>query len=202
MSLQVVPRPASGYRRTRWKNGGGWTTEVAVEPVDAYLSTGFDWRISIAEIEQDGPFSRFPGIERDLFLLGGAGMDLTIDGQVVRVDQPLQRVHFSGDSPVDCRLIDGPTRDFNVMATASHTLAFISGQPVSQPLAVAGPAGSQWLIHALDAPLVIDVDGVRHHADAGDSLQLDCRNEAGGFVIVRSGELILVRFTPRNANAS
>lgn len=198
MPIRLRQRPASSYLRTRWKNDGGWTTEIAVEPEGADLSSGFDWRVSIAEIEKDGAFSQFPGIERDLFLLDGAGMDLRIDDQDLRIDRPLQRVHFDGSSEVDCRLIDGPTRDFNVMVRASRTVAFISGRPSQQPLVVAGPVGSQWLVHPLDGSATITLDGVAHTVEAGDCLQLDCNDEAGEFAIASSGELILIRFTPRN----
>ena len=43
--------PSSSYQRTRWKNDGGWTTEIARSGGD-----DFRWRIRIAEIESDGPF--------------------------------------------------------------------------------------------------------------------------------------------------
>ncbi|MGH8415137.1 MAG: HutD family protein, partial [Gammaproteobacteria bacterium] len=38
----------ANYRRMPWKNGCGWTTEIAVFPADAGL-TGkpFDWRVSL-----------------------------------------------------------------------------------------------------------------------------------------------------------
>jgi environmental stress-induced protein Ves len=45
-----------------WKNGGGETTEIAVFPDGAGLSD-FDWRVSMARVDGDGPFSSFPGIE-------------------------------------------------------------------------------------------------------------------------------------------
>ena len=41
-----------------WRNGGGVTRELLAWP-----SPG-DWalRISVAEVERDGPFSRYPGV--------------------------------------------------------------------------------------------------------------------------------------------
>src|SRR6185369_11614525 len=65
----------SDYRPMPWKNGGGRTIEIAVHPVGATLDA-FQWRVSIADIERDGPFSRFPGIDRTIVLLEGAGMHL------------------------------------------------------------------------------------------------------------------------------
>ncbi len=42
-----------------WKNGGGETAEIAVFPPSADLSE-FGWRISMATVSSDGPFSAFP----------------------------------------------------------------------------------------------------------------------------------------------
>jgi hypothetical protein len=53
---------ANEYRRVRWKNGAGWTREIVRVPD----REDWDWRLSIAEIEQDAPFSVFPGIDREL----------------------------------------------------------------------------------------------------------------------------------------
>ena len=63
------------YRPMPWKNGAGRTTEIAAHPAGAALDA-FAWRVSIADVERDGPFSRFPGIDRTIVLLDGAGMRL------------------------------------------------------------------------------------------------------------------------------
>ena len=57
----------------RWKNGAGLTREIAVEPRGASVGD-VDWRASVAEIAGDAPFSRFPGVDRCIVLLRGAGM--------------------------------------------------------------------------------------------------------------------------------
>jgi uncharacterized protein len=104
----------SEYRRMPWKNGGGTTLEIAIHPPDAAWA-GFDWRMSIAEIESDGPFSTFPGIDRTLVVLAGRGMRLTgIRDEPVDV-RPYDLVTFAGEAQVESRLLDGPTRDLNVM---------------------------------------------------------------------------------------
>ena len=66
---------AGDYRRMRWKNGAGWTSEILKSP-DA---DDWNWRLSIAEIETDAPFSAFPGVERELVLLSGNGLRLRFD---------------------------------------------------------------------------------------------------------------------------
>ena len=68
--------PSYEYRRTRWRNGGGWTREIHAEPADA---GDWGWRLSIAEITADGPFSTFEGVDRELVLLAGEGLRLRFE---------------------------------------------------------------------------------------------------------------------------
>ncbi|WP_027213283.1 HutD/Ves family protein [Burkholderia sp. WSM2232] len=102
-----------------WKNGGGVTREVAAHPADAGLDT-FVWRVSVADVAQAGPFSRFAGIDRTLVLLAGAGMlldEVQSDNAVTThaLTQPLDIVRFAGEARIDARLVEGATRDFNLM---------------------------------------------------------------------------------------
>lgn len=95
----------------RWRNGGGLTRELLAWPAGA----AWQVRVSVAEIEADGPFSVFPGVQRWFTVLQGAGVELSMGGQrhtVQRGDAPLC---FSGDLPTACHLLDGPTRDLNLM---------------------------------------------------------------------------------------
>ena len=93
-----------------WKNGGGVTRELLAWPAAA------DWlvRISVADIEKDGPFSAFPGIKRSITVLSGAGIRLgePLNVELRTSDPP---VTFSGDLTPDCELVNGPTRDLNAM---------------------------------------------------------------------------------------
>lgn len=107
--------PFASLSPVPWKNGGGSTTEIAIEPPDA----GFDdflWRISLATISADGPFSVFPGVDRTLALVEGHGVTLEIDGlekTMLCADDPV--ISFAGESVVQARLNRGATTDFNVM---------------------------------------------------------------------------------------
>ncbi len=123
---------------TPWKNGGGTTQEVVCWPQGAGL-VSFQWRISIAEIASNGPFSAFAGIDRTITLLTGDGVHLrAADGSVDHaLQQPLAPFAFSGDVALDCTLLGGASQDFNVMVrrgawqatvrpvqgVAAHTLA-------------------------------------------------------------------------------
>ncbi|MEO6954519.1 MAG: HutD family protein [Polyangia bacterium] len=100
----LVPAP--------WKNGGGSTTTIAVEPQGASLDD-FDWRISLATIDRDGPFSSFPGIDRSLALVEGGGVELDVAGRRVVLGQDV--LEFPGELAVTAKLHGGSTTDFNVM---------------------------------------------------------------------------------------
>lgn len=106
---------AAGNRVMPWKNGGGTTTEIAVSPEGAGLED-FDWRISTARVETDGPFSLFPGVDRTLAILDAAGMVLAIEGrEPVRLDAKAPPFFFPADLPTEASLTDGAITDLNVM---------------------------------------------------------------------------------------
>ena len=102
------------YVRMPWKNGGGQTTEIALHPPDAGCDT-FDWRVSVADVAADGPFSRFPGVDRTIVIIAGAGMRLDGDGHAAELRTPFEPYAFSGDDGVTFTLVAGPVRDFNLM---------------------------------------------------------------------------------------
>lgn len=107
--------PFAGLAPAPWKNGGGSTTAIAIAPAGASVDK-FDWRISLATIAANGPFSAFPGIDRSLALVDGAGVVLDIgdDGRfVLSEDDPV--LEFAGEARVSATLTLGPTTDFNVM---------------------------------------------------------------------------------------
>lgn len=89
-----------------WKNGGGLTRGLA---------HGERWRISLADIERDGPFSDYPGVQRWFAVVEGGGVELDFGPQRVELrvgDEPLA---FDGTRGPGCRLLEGPTRDLNLL---------------------------------------------------------------------------------------
>ncbi|MET4807957.1 environmental stress-induced protein Ves [Limibacillus sp. MBR-115] len=97
-----------------WKNGGGITREIAAFPEGADLAD-FEWRISMADVASDGPFSRFEGVDRTLCVLEGS-IELTLQGgKAVVLDPNSAPLGFPADEDVVARLPGGPVRDFNVM---------------------------------------------------------------------------------------
>jgi environmental stress-induced protein Ves len=190
MSL-LVP---SDYQRTRWKNDGGWTTEIARSADDS--ATGFRWRVSIAEIESDGPFSSFPGITRDLLLLEGNGMELDIDDEPPRrLARRFERAHFEGEARVACRLLAGPTRDFNVMARRESVRADVFARPLVGPMVIFPEAGIEWFVHVFAGSAMARSGEQLHVLASGSSLLADFRCEAGERIVIEGGgEIVLTRF--------
>lgn len=98
-----------------WRNGLGRTRELAVHPPGAD-GDDFLWRASVAEVSSDAPFSRFPGVDRQIVLLEGKGFKMTLDDDRVHLlSAPLRPFAFPGEAAVAVTLIDGATRDFNLM---------------------------------------------------------------------------------------
>jgi environmental stress-induced protein Ves len=92
----------------RWKNGAGWTREIAIGPAGS-SSDDFGWRLSVAEVEADAPFSAFAGVDRCIVVLQGPGMAL-YDGAGTLVQTLRHWRH--GRSPVSgpCRRACLPAR--------------------------------------------------------------------------------------------
>ena len=93
-----------------WPNGAGITYEVTRSPE----SGDFDWRISLADIDNDGPFSVLANIDRWIVLMQGGHMVLTDGEQTHRIDEHVP-FSFPGEIAYDCTLPEGPARDLNVM---------------------------------------------------------------------------------------
>jgi environmental stress-induced protein Ves len=142
-----------------WRNGGGLTREIASWPPGSTLSR-FDWRISIAHIASSGPFSVFPGVDRVITLLEGAGVVLhAVDGSVNHhLDQPLQPFAFKGEVPMQADLLGQDCHDFNVMTRRSACTASVqvlnrSARLPSEPHGLLLVCRGQWEAngHALAA---------------------------------------------------
>jgi uncharacterized protein len=186
----------SDYRRVRWKNDGGWTTEIAREPADS--DDDFRWRVSIADIESDGPFSTFAGVTRELMLLSGSGIELDIDdAPPQRLTERFQRVRFDGEARVGCRLLAGPTRDFNVMTKRDAVRAEVLARPLVGPMVLFAETNVVWLAHVFSGNAKVRADNDRTTLDIGDTLRLDfATRDASRVVIEGAGEIVLVKLMP------
>jgi uncharacterized protein len=118
----VIPIP--------WKNGGGVTRELLAWP------SAVDWsvRVSVADVERDGPFSAFPNVERHFAVLEGEGVELEGVGAIRRSCEPIK---FDGAQARECRLIAGATRDLNVMIRRDRGRGFLQRLDTSGDTVVA-----------------------------------------------------------------
>jgi environmental stress-induced protein Ves len=107
--------PAGNRRAQPWKDGGGTTTEVCIHPPGSGLGD-FDWRVSIADVDAAGPFSRFTGIDRVLTILEGE-LDLRLEGETVgrALTARSDPFFFAGDVPSHGAPRTPTVRDLNVM---------------------------------------------------------------------------------------
>jgi environmental stress-induced protein Ves len=137
----------------RWRNGGGTTRELLAWPrVDAWRL-----RVSVADVDGDGPFSSFPAVERWFAVLAGNGVELDVAGTAHRLTTRDAPLRFSGELPTTCRLLDGPTRDLNLMLRGMRGGMFVAA------------AGEPWRPRAAQCGLFAAVAG-RCDGDAGCSV--------------------------------
>jgi uncharacterized protein len=161
-----------------WKNGLGTTTEIyRAEGIDGQM----DWRVSIAGVACDGPFSMFPGYDRHIMIIDGGGMIL--DGGPrgpMTVGPAFVPVSFSGDWTINARLTAGPLRDFNLIVrrgfgngdlghvTLTEPVELASGEAVQLVYVLSGdincdhqplPAGSAVLLNVEDSATLVPTGG-------------------------------------------
>ena len=188
---------AADYQRMRWKNGGGWTTELAVYPASAAEAPSvFDWRISIAEIENDGAFSTFAGCDRHIALLDGIGMELSFDSaEAVRVEHRLRFVQFAGEWQTYGKLLSGPVRDFNVIVRRDAFRAEVLHRPLVGPM-VFLPENATWFAYLAGGRAEVKLAGNVQELAMGESLLLTPDAEHERVVLSGGGELLLVKLIP------
>lgn len=136
-----------------WRNGLGTTVELLQQELPT--GTGFAWRLSMAEVVNNGEFSDFSGYDRILLLLEGNGLTLHSDGREQRLNKPLQAAQFRGEGPTYATLLNGPIRDFNVMTQRKYCSARVSSQPTTEPSRTEIDADIV-LIYAVDAELRVE----------------------------------------------
>ena len=176
---------AADHRRMPWKNGGGVTTEIAVFPAGAGLDD-FEWRLSMANVASDGPFSIFAGVDRTLAVLEGEGIALSVaDRPEVTLTRSSEPFAFPADQPTSARLIAGPILDFNVMSRRGRVRHRVERTRVGADV----PHGSMAIVFCSAGSARISSGGEEATLQAHDVAILDA-----SFVIEDAGaaELFLV----------
>ena len=183
--------PANEYRRERWKNGLGWTREILRHPAGA---DAWDWRLSIAEVEKDGPFSAFPGCDRELVLLAGEGMRLHFsDGDCVTLLPPHSRHRFAGERALDAELLAGRTHDFNVIWRRDAVDVSVLHRPLVGPMVFFAESGVTWFVHQLAGQAVFRDQPHPVRLAQGDSAIIGANDAGERTLLDGGGEVLLVR---------
>lgn len=159
--LAVTPEP--------WKNGGGVTRTLSVDAAQQPPR----WRVSVADIDRDGPYSRYPGYDRVSVVLSGGGVELVEDvADAERITlAPGVATAFAGDAAFQSHLLNGPVRVLNLFvlrgAAAASVVCVGGGKAAVEAggltqdgvathtlrIIVAAQAGR--LIHAAEAGVVL-----------------------------------------------
>jgi len=151
---------AVNYRRMTWKNGGGETAEIAVFPEAAGLED-FGWRVSMASVASDGPFSAFAGVDRTLSVLEGDGIALEVEGREgVRLTTGAPPYGFAADAATSARLIGGTIVDLNVMTRRGRFEHRINRHEIDGQARLTSGADQTMLFCAADV-LLVDGEGFR-----------------------------------------
>lgn len=193
---------AADARRVPWRNGRGTTLELALWPPQADFGRGdFAWRLARAAVDEDGPFSAFPGFERVLVVLDGAGLRLEHGGAApgARVG-PLSPYRFAGEWPTTARLAGGRVEDLNLLLRRGAVDGGLSVlRAGSRTVLEAGPGHA--LAHVLAGTLQARAPAGDARATAGETLWL--RDPSGGEALAAEGgcTAVLARLWPAGPGA-
>lgn len=175
--------------RERWKNGGGWTSPVAsVAGADGLP----DWRVSVAEITEAGPFSIFEGLDRQAVMLDGGRLRLraACPAEDVVFDGPGSLAAFPGERALVADAPSLPTRLWNVMHRRGVVQAQVS---VSADQVVALPAAPHVLVCVLGGEMELALPHCRSQGlGAGQGLHLQQLPERTLLAPCRPGSRVLV----------
>jgi len=165
-TADVAPQP--------WRNGGGETRTLLVRP------RGDRWqvRVSVADVDVNGPFSRFPGVQRWFAVLEGGDVILTIGAKEHRLGRDGDAISFRGDVAVRCRLVDGATRDLNLMlsglpGTMQRVVPGQPWRPTARECGLYATTAGRTDASAPDESAPMPANALRWWADAPDSLVFD-----------------------------
>ena len=163
----------SEWQTQHWQNGRGITNQIIRQDDDR----GMLWRLSIAEVASDGPFSLFEGIDRSIMLLSGDGFRLQGQTAVLcELHEPLQPFYFAGETEINCSLLGGPVRDFNLMLRRDAYASALSVLEIA-PHAALSVLGQTGLLYIAAGDVAVVFNRHLYRLHTGDTLLL--HNESG-----------------------
>lgn len=168
--MTITYLPATDYVTMPWKNGTGSTDEICLLPAGA-TRDAFDIRVSRADILAPGAFSSFPGVERMITLIEGAGLALEFDDHTVQLGFGQPHGFDSGLTPVGIPTT-GAVRVVNVMA-ARNTWQFAPADVLTEGKTLRPEAGGLIVVFALRGPSILSGAEKNVSLREGDSALLE-----------------------------
>jgi environmental stress-induced protein Ves len=131
--------PSDAYLSMPWRNGAGVTREIAREPA---RGENFAWRLSLASLQVNGPFSSYTGYERCVALVDGRGFRLHVAGAATQT-LAARGTHalFAGAAQASCELLDGPCTDLSLMVHEPGTIDGVTRLAISAEQSLADAPG-------------------------------------------------------------
>ncbi len=178
----LVVRPRD-HRVVPWRNGRGTTADIAWAGWPQAAGEHAAWRLSLATIAEDAPFSDFAGFDRVILLADGAGFVLEGGGRpAATLAPPPVPLAFPGEWAPGCRLLGGPVTALNVITARGRASAEVEvvrlGAGERRPLA--GAAVS--LCYVLDGAARLEAAGQARDLERGEAAigaRVPSRLEAG-----------------------
>ena len=163
---------SADYKTMPWKNGLGSTIELARDAGQDMQQ--FLWRISMADVSTNGPFSIFPDRQRLLSILEGEGLRLNfVQRGLQQTVKGLDVCTFSGEDVIESVLLDGPVRDFNLIYSAAHFSAQMKKFNGDLTAIELNSGAEIILIYNHAQPITLELDQQYYPLNSGESLKVE-----------------------------
>jgi environmental stress-induced protein Ves len=146
--------PALDRVAVPWKNGNGTTTQVAISPATATIDN-FDWRVSIATISGDAPFSRFDGVSRWIMPLDPEGFTMRVEGETTRLADR-EAFAFPGGSTVHAIKVRPGALDLSLMVRNTRAKGSLLALVIQDNTAIAAGPNESVVIVVLEGTPSVD----------------------------------------------
>jgi len=155
----------ASYTAMPWRNGAGITHEIAREPAQG---EAFSWRLSLASLEVNGPFSSYAGYQRCVALVAGRGFRLHIgSAHAQELRTRGNHVLFDGASATRCELLDGPCTDLSLIVREPGLIDHVSPLAVGAEEEVKSPAARTLVLFVLAGAITVQAPGRVSSAHTG-----------------------------------
>lgn len=186
-TIHLLPLPAASRRIEPWANGLGYTAVVLREPDDG----NWQVRISIAQVESDGPFSELPDTQRLLVPLD-APMELRFpDGRTQHASR-FGLLRFAGSPAPFGLLPEGATRDFNLMLRGGAR-GELFARTLVDSMVLPPEAGARWLVYLHRGGASVSLGGTSLDLAPEDAALVGFPEAGERAVIEGAGELVLAK---------